>query len=322
MTAPGKADRKGITLLEIADMFSDEQKAREWLAEQRWQGTPHCPECGSTNVQCWIKHPSQTHRCRECPKRKMFSIKAGTVMEASNLTHREWAIGIFLFTTHLKGISSMKLHRDLGIGQKAAWFMLQRLRKAYELEVGLFSGPVEVDETYIGGKRKNMPKSKRKQMTGRGAVGKTAVVGAKDRETNQVSAKVVQSTGKDALHEFVESRTEEDAQVYTDDAKAYRGMDRDHESVCHSVGEYVRDMAHTNGIESFWSMMKRGYHGTYHKMSPKHLDRYVGEFAGRHNKREADTEGQMISIVTGMEGKRLRYKDLTADNGLSSGARS
>ena len=177
-------------------------------------------------------------------------------------------------------------------------------------------GPVEVDETYIGGKRKNMSNAKRRQLredgAGRGSVGKTAIVGAKDRETNQVTARVVQSTDKATFQGFVHEQTEPEAQVSTDDASAYVGIDRPHESVNHSAGEYVRYMAHTNGMESFWSMLKRGYQGTFHHMSAKHLHRYVNEFAGRHNIRETDTVEQMVDVVAAMTGKRLMYRDLVA----------
>ena len=147
--APGKFYRKGLTLLEIADMFRDEKAAKEWIAEQRCPDGPRCSGCGSSNVQCGIKHRTMTHRCRDCDGKPMFSVRTGTVMERSKLKYRHWAIGIYLFATNIKGISSMKLHRELGIGQKAAWFMLHRLRKAYEFDVGPFARPVEVDETYI-----------------------------------------------------------------------------------------------------------------------------------------------------------------------------
>ena len=316
-----KPHRKSLRLLDVADMFGDEMKAMEWLAEQRWQGTPYCPHCSSTNVQCWIKHPSQTHRCRDCPSRKMFSIKTGTVMESSNLSYREWAIGIYLFTTNLKGISSIKLHRELGIGQKAAWFMLQRLRKAYELEVGVLARPGEVDETYMGRREQNKHRSK-KLRSERRTVGKAAVVGIKDRDRNQVMVPVVDSANKKNLHRFVEGNTDDNAQVYTDDVSTYRGMHRRHESVNHSVDEYVREQAHTNGVKSFWTLIKRGFQGIYHKISPKHLKRYVAEFSARQNARDGDIINQIAVIVAGMEGKKLTYGHLTADNGLSSGARS
>ena len=144
--ASGKSHRKGLTLLEVADMFKDEEAAKSWLTEQRWPDGPRCPYCDSPNVQCGIKHKTMTHRCRECEDKPMFTLRTGTVMEESKLKYRIWAVGIYLFTTNIKGISSMKLHRELGIGQKAAWFMLHRLRKAFEVEVGPFSGTVEVDE--------------------------------------------------------------------------------------------------------------------------------------------------------------------------------
>ena len=189
----------------------------------------------------------------------------------------------------------MKLHRELGIGQKAAWFMLARLRKAYEIEVGPFAGPVEVDETYIGGKERNKRNSK-KLNAGRVTVGKTAIVGAKDRNSNHIAAKVVHSTDKPTLQGFVAKHANQGATVYTDEATATRACRSFIGRSNHSVGQYVNDMAHTNGVESFWAMLKRGFHGTYHRISPKHLDRYVAEFAGRHNVRKLDTVRQM-SIV-------------------------
>ena len=206
----------------------------------------------------------------------------------------------------------MKLHRDLGITQKSAWFLAHRLREAWKDHGSQFAGPVEANKTYIGGHRENMPKAKRKRLTGRGPVGKAVVAGAKDRATNRVSAAVVETADKKTLHQFLKDRAAPGATVYTDDYVVYRGMPFDHEAVRHVDGEYVRGDAHTNGIESFWSMLKRAHKGTFHHLSAKHLQRYVTEFAGRHNARDADTIDMMCRVAVGMAGKRLMYKELVA----------
>ena len=182
--APGKSHRKGISLLELTEMFPDEEAARVWFEALVWPHGRHCPRCGGARTH-EASHAKCPYRCTDC--RSYFSAKTGTVIEGSNLSFRKWVFAIYLEFTSLKGISSMKLHRDIGVSQKTAWFMLHRIREVWANDkASRLPGPLEADETYIGGKRKNMPKSKRARMEGRGATGKVAVVGVKDRATNKV----------------------------------------------------------------------------------------------------------------------------------------
>lgn len=310
-TGPGKAHRRGISIIELADMFPNETAAQAWFEAQRWGGKPTCPHCGSDNVRAVPNAKPMPWRCKAKACAKHFSVRTGTVMAQSKIPLRKWAIAIYLCATSLKGVSSMKLHRDLKITQKSAWFLAHRIREAFEAEGGLFVGPVEADETYVGGKRKNMPLAKRAYMTSRGTDGKVAVAGVKDRATKQVRAQVVEHADKATLQGFVLRNAAPDAKVYTDDASAYHGLPRDREAVNHSVFEYVRGQAHTNGIESFWSMLKRGYQGTFHHFSAAHMQRYVNEFAARQGLRERDTIAIMGEFVARMIGRRLTYKRLT-----------
>ena len=307
--APGKHYRQGISLIGLTRMFPDNDKAREWFESKRWKDGAYCPQCGSFNVQCNVKHPTQTHRCRDCPKKTFFSVKTGTIMHKSHLDYQTWAIAVYMFTTNLKGVSSMKFHRDLDITQKSAWLLVSKLRKAYEVNDPKLKGVVEVDEVYIGGKEANKHESK-KLKAGRGTVGKTAVVGMKERGSNKVVAQVVSDTKKETLQGFVKETAEKGTEIYTDEHKTYTGLEN-HEAINHSIGQYVNGNVYTNSIESFLAMFKRAQKGTYHKMSPKHLHRYVCEFVGRNNHRKANTIDQMTGLVIGMNNKRLTYKELT-----------
>lgn len=317
--APGKYRRKGLTLSEMFNLFPDDATAEQWFIERRWPDGVRCPLCGSDNVQDGAAHKTMRFRCRGC--RSRFSTRTGTVLADSNVGFRNWVIAIYLITTNLKGVSSMKLHRDLGVTQRTAWFMLHRIREAWSAASEPMSGPVEADETYVGGKAKNMHTARRRDViAGRGPVGKAPVVGVKDRASNRVTARPVPDTTSKTLTGVVSDAAADGATVYTDAARAYKplaSLGYAHAAVAHSAREYVRGDVHTNGIESLWSMFKRGYVGIYHHVSEAHLHRYINEFTGRHNIRPLDTSEQMGRVAEGLVGKRLRYTELVADDPIT-----
>ncbi|MCY4007922.1 MAG: IS1595 family transposase [Rhodobacteraceae bacterium] len=183
---PGKSYRIGMSDMECMDMFPDDKTAEAWFESHRWSNGRICPHCGSERTRVEKNRKPMPYRCKDC--RKHFSVRTDTVMARSKISLRKWAIGIYMSVTNIKGVSSTRLHRALKISQSSAWFMAMRIREGFWQPKGTFEETVEVDETYMGGKQKNMPNSKRKQMTGRGTVDKTIVVGVKDRKTNQVAA--------------------------------------------------------------------------------------------------------------------------------------
>ena len=300
---PGRSYRKGISMSKLLQMFPDDETAREWFESAIWPNGPVCPKCSLGDNVRPSTHKSMPYRCARC--RRHFSVKIGTVMERSKIGYQNWLLAIYQIVTNVKGISSMKIHRNLGIRQPTAWFMLHRLREAISslARPDLMEGPAEVDEMYVGGKEKNKHADKK------GNIKKVAVVGARDRKTGQVTAKPVPETTAARLCDFIEKHVEPNAMKYTDESRVYASLEH-HETVNHGNGEYVRGDVHTNGIESFWALFKRGYYGIYHHMSPKHLHRYVDEFAGRLNNRFRDTIDMMKVVVKNAVGKRLTYSHL------------
>ena len=245
--APGKHYRKGLTLAEFFQEFPDDATAEAWFAETRWPDGPRCPHCDSERVQSKAAHKTMPYRCRDC--RRRFSTRAGTVMADSKLGYQTWALATYLLTTGNEGTSSLKLHRDLGITQKSAWHLAHRIRETWDRKQVAFGGPVEADETFIGG-RESHKHASRKRNRGRGPVGKMAVAGVKDRTTNRVSAAVVPGTTRRTLQSFIAGRVKPQATIYTDEFASYRGLPN-HQTVHHRVSQYVNGQAHTNGLESF-----------------------------------------------------------------------
>jgi transposase-like protein len=281
----------------------------------RWpDGQVKCPRCGSEKVvylanqrrwKCYSNHP-----------KPQFSVKVGTVFEDSALGLDKWFSAMWLIANCKNGISSCEVARDLGVTQKSAWHMLQRIRLA--MQAGTFekklSGHVEVDETYIGGKARNMHKWKRElAIQGRGSVGKVAVMGLLERD-GEVRAQVIGEADTDTLHKAVKRNVRRGSEVHTDGWKAYNGIDERsryiHNVIDHGT-KYVEGHIHTNGIENFWSLLKRGIKGTYISVEPFHLFRYIDEQAFRFNKRKL-TDGQRFAIVAQQViGKRLTFAEVT-----------
>lgn len=302
-----------LSIPEFYARFPNEDAARAYIAERRWGGEPVCPRCGSTKV--WEIKGGMHYKCGDCPKsRCQFSVRTGTIMEMSRVSLQKWLLAMNLLLTARKGFSSIQFAKHLGVTQKTAWYMEHRIRKAFESETPVLHGEIEVDETYIGGKRANMSNAKRKALadTGRGAVGKAAVMGLQQRG-GAVVAMHVASTDRATLEPIVEGTVAQGSSVYTDESRSYIHLKRafDHQAVKHSASEYVRERASTNSIESFWALIKRGYYGTHHWWSFKHLHRYVAEYVYRQKTRHLKGLDAIGALIQASQGKTLSYETLT-----------
>ncbi len=299
-----------MTLLELAEKFPDEASAREWFEWGRWHDERRCAHCQSANTKTVPREKPMPYWCSDC--HRYFSVKTGTAMEHSRLPLKKWAWAFYLMASHPKGLSSRQMAKHLGVRQRTAWLLMHKVRTCWDMPAMPAQGPVEVDETYVGGLNKNRHGNK-KIPHANGTSGKTPVIGLRDRATGHVRAKVISRTDRATLSGFVNENTRPDTLVYTDEHSGYDWITRPHEVIKHSHKEYVRDDIHTNSIESFWAILKRSHKGTYHQWSRKHTNRYVRELAGRYNARHLETEVHMRLLAMGMMGKKLPWKDLVKE---------
>lgn len=304
------ADKITISLFQLFEMIPDAEAARLYLEKRLWAEGPRCPVCGKG--ERITARAGGFYRCNAC--KEDFTVRTGTIFERSHVPLHKWVYAMYLLVTARKGVSSLQLSKEIGISQKSAWFVLQRLREACGgRDLPKLKGIVEIDETFVGGIEANKH-ARKKLRAGRGSVGKSAVLAMRERG-GSLKAMPIASTDKDTVHRAIHAHVEPRSTLHTDEAAAYQGIGGlffDHDTINHTTGEYVRHGVTTNGVESVFAVLTRGLIGVYHHASPKHLGRYVDEFAFRLNegKVQRHTLDRLDSFVDGVAGKRLTYKAL------------
>ena len=303
-----KKDRGIVSMREFQEAIPDEEAAVEFVEDAIWGGTPACPRCDGSNVYQTKNGKPMRWRCRPC--RRHFSVRIGTVLEDTNLPYKTWLLAIRFMLTGRKGISALQLEKELGVKYLTAWFLEHRIREAMNMtDEGMLSGIVQVDEAWIGGKAKNIHKSK-KAPGWNWKDNKFAIIGAKTADGRTL---IIPVPAGETKSKFVVDNIKKGSTVWTDEDHAFSILSKygfDHDFVSHKVGEYVRNIITTNGIESMWALFKRGYNGTFHYMSWEHLHRYCNEFAYRDTHGHGNGPEAIAAVLRRMVGERLTYERL------------